>query len=415
MAGHWQPWRRLGEMRVRLDSDAASADWNRSAQPGPPRQILWCDSQSEQAWLADAQGPQRQWGDPLAALDWMSDSLRSQTPDSQARWIGYLSYDLGRRFEQLPPQPPADLPLPLFVFTRHDALNAAPAAAVHERPLPPAALPALRSNFTPDEYQAAVARVIEYIRAGDVFQVNLSQRFAVQINQPAGPRQIYARLAAKTPAAYGACLDYGDFALLSNSPELFLRVGADRGIVTRPIKGTRPRRPGGDIELRDSIKDQAELNMIVDLERNDLGRICRVGSIRVVEPRVIETHPTVYHGAATIQGVLREGIGFVQMLAAMFPGGSVTGAPKIRAMQIIDELEPAARGPYCGAIGYLAAGGAMEFNLAIRTMMIQGGRVCVPVGGGIVADSDPVQEYQETLVKAQAMLAALGIQLPPAP
>ncbi|HSU69508.1 MAG TPA: chorismate-binding protein, partial [Tepidisphaeraceae bacterium] len=167
-----------------------------------------------------------------------------------------------------------------------------------------------------------------------------------------------------------------------------------------------------EAELRDSIKDQAELNMIVDLERNDLGRVCRIGTVKVPEPRVIESHPTVFHGAATIEGVLRDDVGFIDLLRAVFPGGSITGAPKIRAMQIIEELEPVRRGPYCGAIGYLAGDGSMEFNVAIRTMIFREGLVHVPVGGGIVADSDPAAEYDETLVKAQAMFAALGLSLP---
>lgn len=166
-----------------------------------------------------------------------------------------------------------------------------------------------------------------------------------------------------------------------------------------------------EAELRDSAKDQAELNMIVDLERNDLGRVCRIGSVRVTEARRIETHPTVLHGVATIEGQLKEKVSFVDLLGATFPGGSVTGAPKIRAMQIIDELEPVRRGPYCGAVGYLAADGTMEFNVAIRTMIVAGGRVHIPVGGGIVADSDPAREYEETLVKAQAMFASLGIEM----
>jgi para-aminobenzoate synthetase component 1 len=164
-----------------------------------------------------------------------------------------------------------------------------------------------------------------------------------------------------------------------------------------------------DVELRDSIKDQAELNMIIDLERNDLGRVCEIGSVKVTELRPIEAHPTVYHGVATIEGILRPDVNFVDLLRATFPGGSVTGAPKIRAMEIIEELEPVRRGPYCGAIGYLAADGSMEFNIAIRTMIVKDGLVHIPVGGGIVADSDPTAEYEETLVKARAMFAALGV------
>jgi anthranilate/para-aminobenzoate synthase component I len=256
-----------------------------------------------------------------------------------------------------------------------------------------------------------VDRAIEYIRAGDVFQVNLSQRFSVPHAEH--PAVLYARLRRDSPAWYGACLAYDDFAILSNSPELFLRVEPQpdgrRRVITRPIKGTRPRAAGMDAQLRDSAKDQAELNMIVDLERNDLGRVCEIGSVKVTEPRTIEAHPTVYHGAATIEGTLREDVTFLDLLRATFPGGSVTGAPKIRAMQIIEELEPVRRGPYCGAIGYLAADGFMEFNVAIRTMILKAGEVHIPVGGGIVADSDPAAEYEETLVKAKAMFAALGV------
>jgi para-aminobenzoate synthetase component I len=150
--------------------------------------------------------------------------------------------------------------------------------------------------------------------------------------------------------------------------------------------------------------------MIVDLERNDLGRVCEIGSVGVAEPRAIETHPTVYHGVATIEGQLREDVGFVDLLRATFPGGSITGAPKIRAMQIIEELEPLRRGPYCGAIGYLAADGSMQFNIAIRTMIVRHGLIHIPVGGGIVADSSPAAEYEETLVKARAMLSAVGVE-----
>ena len=241
--------------------------------------------------------------------------------------------------------------------------------------------------------------------------MNLSQRFSLPLLEH--PAALYARLRRQSPAWYGACLAYDDFAILSNSPELFLRVtprdDGSRRVVTRPIKGTRPRAEGMDRELLDSVKDGAELNMIVDLERNDLGRVCEIGSVRVTERRTVEAHPTVYHGVATVEGVLRDDVTFVDLLRAAFPGGSVTGAPKIRAMQIIEELEPVRRGPYCGAIGYLAADGSMEFNVAIRTMVVKGGLVHIPVGGGIVADSDPAAEYEETLVKARAMFDALGV------
>jgi len=384
----------------------------------------------------------RRWDQPLAALAWLEDQSRSL---SAGRWIGYLSYDLGRLFEDLPSVATDDLGLPLFAFALLDGDAAETSSSPPGTRNYGANLPASRgsaggspsqkdascsreiagskknigdsnhpthSTLAREQYLEAVRRVIDYIRAGDVFQVNLSQRFTVFLPQPASA--VYARLLSTSPAWYGAYLNFGDYALICNSPELFLSVAPDpptgrRRAITCPIKGTRPRLPGMDRELRDSVKDQAELNMIVDLERNDLGRVCEIGTVKVTEPRVIESHPTVYHGAATIEGMLRDDVGLVDLLRATFPGGSVTGAPKIRAMQIIDELEPVRRGPYCGAIGYLAPGGRIELNVAIRTMIVKDGLVHIPVGGGIVADSDPAAEYEETLVKARAMFAALGM------
>lgn len=347
------------------------------------------------------------WTDPLLALAWMEAQVRSGELARGARWIGYLSYDLGRLFEDLPTIAHDDLNLPLFVFSLHSPLEQPPSSW----PRHPISRQPLRSNFSRKGYESAVARAIDYIAAGDIFQVNLAQRLTAGL--PEQPGVVYERLGRQAPALYGAYLEYGDHALLSNSPELFLRVltrpDGSRQIITRPIKGTRRRSPGMEIELRDSTKDQAELNMIVDLERNDLGRVCEIGSVKVSEPRTIEAHPTVYHGVATVEGTLRNDVGFVDLLRATFPGGSITGAPKIRAMQIIEELEPTRRGPYCGAIGYLSADGQMEFNIAIRTMIVEKGRVHIPVGGGVVADSTPTQEYEETLVKAGAMLGALGL------
>jgi para-aminobenzoate synthetase component 1 len=325
----------------------------------------------------------------------------------EGRWIGYLGYDLGRLFEKLPQRARDDLNLPLFVFTYCRPIRDRPGGKDWDYgsgDAPPA------SDFSRNEYESAVRRAMQYIAAGDVFQVNLSQRFTAGLKSH--PAEIYRRLVRQSPATYGAYLGYEDFAIISNSPELFLRVTPDRRIVTRPIKGTRPLEPGMDLALRDSVKDQAELNMIVDLERNDLGRVCRLGSVEVAERRAIEALPTVYHGVATVRGTLRDDVTFADLLRATFPGGSVTGAPKIRAMEIIDELEPVRRGPYCGAIGYLDADGNMQFNLAIRTMVAKDGRLYIPVGGGIVADSDPAEEYAETLVKAKAMFAAAGIELP---
>jgi para-aminobenzoate synthetase component 1 len=379
-------------------SHPSNAAWN--FQSSNPVLTLRCDSQTFITTLHDPRGIDRRWSDPLQALAWMCDEKRPNT-----RWIGYLSYDLGRLFESLPASAADDLRLPLFCFSLHEHNRTSPSddslPSQSFTPTPGAAL-------SKTGYLQQVARAIDYIRAGDVFQVNLSQRFTAALML--SPQQIWRNLMDRSPAAYGAYLDCGDHTILSNSPELFLHVTPDKIITTRPIKGTRPRQAGMEEELRNSIKDQAELNMIVDLERNDLGRICEIGSVKVTQPRAIEAHPTVYHGAATIQGKLREDVTFVELLRATFPGGSITGAPKIRAMEIIEELEPVRRGPYCGAIGYLAADGSMQFNVAIRTMIAKDNQIHIPVGGGIVADSDPVSEYEETLTKAVAMFNALNIR-----
>jgi para-aminobenzoate synthetase component 1 len=366
--------------------------------------MLRCDARTGVATLTQEGGlAVRKWNDPLEALA----DLPRLCASAGSTWIGHLSYDLGRWFERLPATATDDLGLPLYCFTLHGGASEPPAPGTFELPAAP-----LRSNFDRHAYIAAVRRCIDYIAAGDIFQVNLSQRFTVGL--PASPGEIYDRLLRHTPAWYGALLQYDDHALICNSPETFLRVipepDGSRRVLTRPIKGTRPRLPGMEIELRDSIKDQAELNMIIDLERNDLGRVCEIGSVKVTQPRTIEAHPTVYHGVATVEGTLRPDVTFVDLLRATFPGGSVTGAPKIRAMEIIEELEPTRRGPYCGAIGYLSADGHMEFNVAIRTMIVKDGLVHIPVGGGIVADSNPADEYEETLVKARAMFDALGLR-----
>ncbi len=344
------------------------------------------------------------WRDPLDALAWLPESWDDLGLPATERWKGFLSYDLGRRFERLPTLARDTIRAPLFQFGMESS-DRTFGAERHQRP--PAELYTLRSSFTRDAYLKAVERSLEYVRAGDVFQVNISQLFTTAHDEHSST--VFERLQRSTPATFGAYLNFGDIDLVSNSPELFLRVTCDRRVITRPIKGTRPRAPGMEAELLASTKDQAELNMIIDLERNDLGRVCEIGSVKVTQPRTIEEHPTLYHGVATVEGVLREDVGFVDLLRATFPGGSVTGAPKIRAMEIIEELEPVRRGPYCGAIGYLAADGSMQFNVAIRTMTFKDGLVHIPVGGGIVADSDPAAEYEETLVKARAMFDALGV------
>jgi para-aminobenzoate synthetase component 1 len=274
----------------------------------------------------------------------------------------------------------------------------------------PSRLLGLSANFTREGYLQAVERALEYIAAGDIYQVNLSQQFATPY--PADTLPLYYRLREASPAPFAACLRYGEISVLSSSPERFLRINGRR-VQTRPIKGTRPRgrTPDEDQrlarELWESPKDQAELVMIVDLERNDLGRVCEYGSVHVTELAALEAHPTVFHLVATVEGRLRADASAVDCLRACFPGGSITGTPKIRAMQIIEELEPTRRGIYTGAIGYMGWNGQVDLNIAIRTMVVSHGRLTFHVGGGIVADSVPEAEYQETLDKAQGMLRAL--------
>jgi para-aminobenzoate synthetase component I len=274
----------------------------------------------------------------------------------------------------------------------------------------------LTSNFSKDNYLKSVRRAIEYIHAGDCFQVNLAQRLLYAATAPA--TEIYRRLRLRNSAPFAGYLDLGEFVVASASPERFLRVEYADGenpdeVEARPIKGTRPR--GVTLaedrariaELRESAKDRSENIMIVDLLRNDLGRVCRYGSIRVPELCRVETYRYVHHLVSQVRGQLRPGLGPIDLLRAAFPGGSVTGAPKIRAMEIIAELEPTARGPYCGSLGYIGFDGAMDTNILIRTFTIGKGFIQFPVGGGIVADSVPETEYEETWHKAEGMLRAL--------
>lgn len=285
-----------------------------------------------------------------------------------------------------------------------------PSTALH-RPPPPST--ALESNFTRAEYETAVSRIREYIAAGDVYQVNLAQRFHAPFGEGSA-LALYRRLRARNPAPFGAYLEFGGAAIASISPERLLRLDAmTRGAEARPIKGTRPRgsSPATDSalarELLASEKDRAENVMIVDLLRNDLGKVCRPGSVTVPTLFALESHPTVHHLVSTVTGVLADDLDAFDLLRAAFPGGSVTGAPKIRAMQIIAELERAPRGPYCGAIGYISTTGAMDFNIPIRTVVLEGGTATFHAGSGVVWDSEPRAEYQETLAKARTMIEAL--------
>jgi len=261
-----------------------------------------------------------------------------------------------------------------------------------------------------------VSRVREYIAQGDVFQVNLAHRFEAPLDEP--PFDLYRRLRAHTPAPFAAYLALGDVTIASASPERFVSVRGNH-VEARPIKGTRPRgrTPAEDAVLAAALgaseKDRAENVMIVDVLRNDLGRVCRFGSVAVPELWALESHPTVHHLVSAVTGELADGRDALDLLAAAFPGGSITGAPKIRAMEIIAELERCPRGPYCGAIGWVSVTGAMDTSIAIRTFVVAGDRVTFQVGGGITADSDPAAEYQETLDKAAALAAALSGDTPP--
>jgi para-aminobenzoate synthetase component 1 len=364
-------------------------------------------------------------------------------PPFQGGAIGYFGYELGHHVERLP-YAEDDLGLPdmwvglydtvlawdhvanaAWLITHADLGGAGAAVArrlaagrarlaggpsdatgdVVATPPPPT------STFSRDAYLRAVVTVKEHLARGDVYQVNLSQRFAVR--PTAAPQTLYARLRALSAAPFGAYLDCGELVVLSASPELFLRLDGDT-IETRPMKGTRPRgaTPAEDAalaaELRASAKDRAENVMIVDLLRNDLGRICVVGSVHVPELFVVEQYPTVHQLVSTVRGRLRPGLGAIDALRVCLPGGSVTGAPKLRAMEIITALEGRARGVYCGAIGYIGFDGAMCASVAIRIIVLARGTAFVQVGGGIVADSDPATEYAETLHKARGAFAALG-------
>jgi len=271
----------------------------------------------------------------------------------------------------------------------------------------------LRSSFTHRGYLDALTRVREYIIAGDIFQANISQRFEAPLTE--SPFALYRRLRALNPAPFAAFLDFGAVTVASASPERFLRLDTAGQVEARPIKGTRPRGvyPAHDAALgralQESAKDRAENLMIVDLMRNDLSRVSVAGSVRVPELFALERYATVHHLVSTVTGTLEPGRDAIDLLCATFPGGSITGAPKVRAMEIIAELEPSRRGVYCGSVGYISLTGVMDTSIVIRTYQVVRGRVYFSAGGGIVADSDPEQEYRETFDKARALIRALAV------
>jgi para-aminobenzoate synthetase component I len=263
------------------------------------------------------------------------------------------------------------------------------------------------SNMSREQYEAAVAKAIHYIRQGDIYQVNLAHRLTARFS--GSPWAFYEQLRESSAAPFAAYLDGGDFQLGSSSPERFLRLSGAH-IQTRPIKGTRPRDPDPTrdaqltYELQTSAKEMSELVMITDLLRNDLGRVCEFGSVNVPELVRLERYPQVQHLVSTVEGRLRPEITHLRALARCFPGGSITGAPKIRAMQIIDEIETVTRGPYTGALGYLGFNRESQFSILIRTAVLKNGRAHFHAGAGIVADSNPAAEFEETLAKAAGFL-----------
>ena len=276
---------------------------------------------------------------------------------------------------------------------------------------PPKQRPAFCPGMTRADWVQRVVRAKEYIAAGDIYQVNLTHTLSSPWHENAGP--LYPCLRAASPAPFSCFLRLGDTTVLSASPECFLHIDGRR-VVTRPIKGTRPRSQDPEADnaaardLLASAKERAELTMITDLERNDLGQVCDYGSVKATALCALESFAHVHHLVSTVEGELRPGISAVQALRACYPGGSITGAPKKRAREIIAELEPSPRGIYTGAIGFFGCDGRAAFNIAIRTLVVRDGTATFGVGAGIVADSDPEAEYDETMHKAAGLFAALG-------
>ncbi len=402
-------------------------------------------------------------GDPFGALAELLWASRIERPDGVPPFfggaVGFLSYDVARRFETIPCQAPDDLHLPDLQFAFVDLLAALDhhTKTLHLIFAPPldrmlgepreklyregcdrlaelearlsiarttreTDLPTGRFELRPDQPRAAymerVLKCQDYIRAGDIYQANLSHRFTIDFggsaglfNERPGP-SLYARLRKVNPSPFSALLEFENVSLVSSSPERLVRLQGRR-VDTRPIAGTRPRGRSAseDRQLAEELltnhKERAEHLMLVDLERNDLGRVCRFGTVRVDEFMVIERYSHVSHIVSNITGAMRDELEGFDLIRAVFPGGTITGVPKIRCMEIIDSLEPVRRGPYTGSLGYLGWSGDLDLNIVIRTLVLTEGRGYLQVGAGIVADSDPGLEYEETLFKAEALVQAL--------
>ncbi|MGE4062383.1 MAG: aminodeoxychorismate synthase component I [Rhodospirillaceae bacterium] len=431
---------------VLLDSAEHSAQGRYSYIAVDPFRVLRCTCSP---WRVSVDGaprgddPFRVLAAEMRAFSW---SPRTPVPFCGGA-VGFISYELGGILEELPTPKTTPLPFDLVVGL-YDVIAAfdhqerkafviasgfpaqgedrraraeTRAAWLKEalgRELQPRAeyAPVLwRAESRRNQHEARVAATIEAICAGEIYQANITQRFHAPLPRGAVPFEVYRTLRARSPAPFGAFLNAGaGLHLLSASPERFLACDVDGRVETRPIKGTRPRgaTPAEDAanaaDLRASAKDISENLMIVDLLRNDLSRVCVPGSVEAPVLCGLETFASVHHLVSVVTGRLREDANALDLLTAAFPGGSVTGTPKIRAMEIIHAQEPSARGPYCGAIAWLGFDGAMDSSIVIRTLVLNGGEAAAQAGGGIVADSDPAAEYEESLVKVAPLLSVLG-------
>jgi|ETNmetMinimDraft_2_1059921.scaffolds.fasta_scaffold03564_4 para-aminobenzoate synthetase component 1 len=346
--------------------------------------------------------------------------------------IGYLGYDLVHHFEKLPRTAKDDLKLPdcYFIFPRDiihfdhkkktakiitkdkQRADTIQKKIANHQPSPESQpkKPKLKSNFTKIKYEQAIKKCKKYIEEGDSFQIKISQRFETEIKED--PFEIYKRLKTINPSPYAAFLELENFQVISNSPEHLVKVQNNQ-VETRPIGGTYPRTNNKTNnqqllkQFKQDKKEQQEHNMLIDLERNDLGRVCKYGSIKVNEHKTIEHYSHLYHLVTNIQGKLQKNKDVFNTIQTMFPGGTITGCPKIRTMEIIDEIEPVTRNLYTGSIGFINFSNEMDFNIIIRTLIIKNNKGYIQVGGGIVADSNPKKEYQETLDKAKAIIEAL--------
>ncbi|KUO48853.1 MAG: hypothetical protein APF76_09375 [Desulfitibacter sp. BRH_c19] len=444
-----------GEHPFFLDSGLYHSEIGRYSFMGNNPYLIF-KSRKEQIHILEKNKVTQIDGNPIDVLDTILKDNRclpldSSYPPFQNGAVGYLAYDLGWHMEVLPDMAQNDIDLPEGYFAFYDCVLAydhlekncflfssglplkgkAAENKAKDRleemnkklnsffnqshtPLKNELLQTetleLKSHFTREEYCEAIQKVKDYIAAGDIYQVNMTQRF--ETKSLVSPWDLYCKLRRINPAPFAAYLDLEEGYVISASPERFIKMDGDY-IETRPIKGTRPRSECNDFndkmknELLNSEKDRAELVMIVDLERNDLGRVCEFGSVKVEELFRLESYATVFHLVSTITGKLKPNYHFKEVIKSTFPGGSITGAPKIRAMEIIEELEPVKRGIYTGSIGYLNLAGNIDLNIVIRTIIIKGDKTYFQVGGGIVADSNPEEEYQETLDKAKALIMAL--------